>query len=257
MRVIVLQSGSNGNCTYVEAAGRRLLFDAGISGRQAQLRLAEFGREVTDVDALLISHDHRDHARAMGVFHRKFDLPVHVTEPTYRAAGQSNRLGVLDDLRHFTAGDALRFGAVRVETIPTPHDGADGVGFIVDDGLVRFGILTDLGYVFPELEQVIGTLDAVLLESNYDPGMLDHGPYPEFLKARIRGAGGHLSNVEAAQLLSQTSESHLQWACIGHLSEHNNCPELALRTHQEHINQGLKLHVASRYAASGEFRIER
>ncbi len=257
MRVIVLQSGSNGNCTYVEAAGRRLLFDAGISGRQAQLRLAEFGREVTDVDALLISHDHSDHACAMGVFHRKFGLPVHVTEPTYRAACHSSRLGVLHDLRHFTAGDALHFGAVRVETIPTPHDGADGVGFVVDDGAVRFGILTDLGYIFPELEQVLGTLDAVLLESNYDPRMLDHGPYPEFLKARIRGSGGHLSNVEAAQLLSQATGSRLQWACIGHLSEHNNCPELALRTHQKHMDRGLKLHVASRYAASGEFRIER
>lgn len=256
MRVIVLQSGSNGNCTYVEAGGQRLLFDAGISGRQAQLRLAQFGRAATDIDGLLISHDHSDHVRSMGIFHRKFGTPVHITTPTYQAACRTRRIGVMHDVQHFIAGETLRFGALSIETLPTPHDGADGVGFIVDDGAVRFGILTDLGFVFPELERALETLDAVLLESNYDPMMLAAGPYPEFLKARIQGQGGHLSNAEAARLIARAAGGRLQWACIGHLSEHNNCPEIALRTHQQHVRRDLKLHVASRYGASGEFLVE-
>ena len=200
MHVISLQSGSNGNCIYVEAGGVKLLFDAGISGIQAKERLALHGRDVASVDAVLISHDHVDHSRSMGIFHRKFGLPIYVTAKTYRAASRYG-LGEIDDLRHFCAGETLRFGKVTVETISTPHDGVDGVVFVVDDGKHRLGILTDLGHVFGDLEGVIGSLDAVLLESNYDPDMLANGPYPDWLKERIEGPGGHISNFEAAELL--------------------------------------------------------
>ena len=201
MRVISLQSGSNGNCFYVEAGDRRLLFDAGISGRQAELRLAEHGRDIRDVDALFISHDHRDHSASLGIFQRKFGVPVVVTEPTLEAAGRYKSLGKLDDVTFFQAGQCLASNGVRIETIPTPHDGVDGVGFVIDDGDSRLGILTDLGHMFDELIDVVRSLDAVVLESNYDPQMLARGSYPEFLQARIRGDGGHLSNEEAAMVL--------------------------------------------------------
>ena len=171
------QSGSNGNCIYVEAGGVRLLFDAGISGSQVKERLALHGRKPVGIDAVLISHDHVDHCRSMGNLHRKFGLPIYATAKTYRAASRY-RLGEIEDLHHFSSGDTLRFGKVVVETIPTPHDGVDGVVFVVDDGRHRLGILTDLGHVFGDLEAVIGSLDAVLLESNYDPEMLANGPYP-------------------------------------------------------------------------------
>jgi phosphoribosyl 1,2-cyclic phosphodiesterase len=114
----------------------------------------------------------------MGIYHRKFGLPVYVTADTYRAASRY-KLGQIEDLNHFSAGEALRFGDVTVETIPTPHDGADGVVFVVDDGEHRVGVMTDLGHVFGELEAIIGSLDAVVLESNYDPEMLAGGPYPD------------------------------------------------------------------------------
>ena len=199
--MVALQSGSNGNCIYVEADGVRLLFDAGISGRQAELRLAAHGRDIRDVDALVVSHEHRDHARGMGIYQRKYGMPVHVTRKTLAVSRSRHDLGEFSDLRHYTAGAVLRFGAVTVETVPTPHDGVDGVAFVVDDGRHRLGILTDLGHVFDGLKAVIASLDAVLVESNYDTTMLDEGFYPEPLKRRIRGAGGHLSNVEAAELV--------------------------------------------------------
>jgi len=217
MLVIPLQSGSNGNCVYVEAGGRRLLFDAGISGRQAQERLASLGRSIHEVDALLVSHDHADHARCLGIYHRKFGLPVHVTQKTLAAARRRTELGEVEGLCHFAAGETIRVDGVSIETIPTPHDGADGVAFVVDDGRRRVGILTDLGHVFAELADVVRSLDAVLIESNYDPDLLRDGSYPEWLKERIRGPGGHLSNAEAARLLAKSGKK-LQWVCLGHLS---------------------------------------
>jgi phosphoribosyl 1,2-cyclic phosphodiesterase len=250
MKVISLQSGSNGNCIYVEARGVRLLFDAGISGRQAQQRLLRHGRDIAQVDALLISHDHSDHSRCLGVFHRKFLLPVWVSPKTWAAANAANELGPLKAVHHFVPGQTLQFGDVRVETIRTPHDGADGAVFVVDDGQHRLGILTDLGHVFDGLCQIVGSLDAVLLESNFDPEMLENGPYPAFLQQRIRGPHGHLSNVEAAELLADTAGGRLKWACLAHLSQHNNHPALALRTHHRIVGGRLGLTVASRSAAT-------
>jgi len=255
MRMIVLQSGSNGNCVYVEGGGVRLLVDAGISGSQAQCRLASHGVDIHQVDALLISHDHRDHIRSLGIFQRKFGLSAYVTEITLAVAEEFCHLGKLGRVRFFEPGEVLRFGQLRVETIPTPHDAVQGVAFVFDDGQHRLGILTDLGHVFSELRRVIHTLDAVLLESNYDPQMLRQGDYPDWLKARIRGPQGHLSNPEAARLLRSTLGGRLRWACLGHLSENNNAPEIALQTHQDILQGDLPLAVASRYEVSEVFTV--
>jgi len=228
----------------------RLLFDAGISGKQAELRLAAHGRDIRRVDAVLISHDHSDHARCMGIFQRKFGLPLHVTTKTLDAAARRCRLGQIETVHHFEPTAVLRFGQVHVETIPTPHDGADGVAFVVDDGQHRLGILTDLGHVFDGLESLIGSLDAILLESNYDQQMLADGDYPDFLKQRISGPGGHLSNVESAELLRAAAGSRMQWACLAHLSQDNNGPEVALRTHHRMLGDRFPLHIASRHRAT-------
>lgn len=248
--MIALQSGSNGNCVFVETRGVRLLIDAGIAGIQVQERLAARGVHPPEFDALLISHDHSDHVRCMGVYHRKFGLPVYVTERTLLAARRRVKLGMIDDVRCFRSGGSFRVGGVTVETIPTPHDSVDGVGFVLDDGQCRLGILTDLGHVFAGLEEVLSSLDAVLLESNYDPEMLETGPYPALLKERIRGPHGHLSNDEAAALLSRAFRRRLQWACLGHLSEHNNDPAVALATHRAVLGGSRSLALASRYEAS-------
>jgi len=159
-------------------------------------------------------------------------------------------VGEIKDLRPYAAGSSLHFGTVTVETIRTPHDGVDGVAFVVDDGRHRLGILTDLGHVFDGLKTVIASLDAVLVESNYDPNLLAEGFYPEPLKRRIRGSGGHLSNVEAAELLRTSAGMRLNWACLGHLSEENNNPELALNTHREMLGDRFPLFVAGRDAAT-------
>ncbi len=249
MQVISLQSGSNGNCIYVETGGVKLLFDAGISAIQAERRLAAHDRDIAGVDAVLISHDHIDHSRCTGVYHRKFGLPIFATAKTYRAAARY-ALGEIDNLRHFTAGESLHFGEVTVETFSTPHDGVDGVVFVVDDGKRRLGILTDLGHVFSGLGDLIASLDAVVLESNYDPEMLANGPYPEFLKRRIEGPAGHISNFEAAEVLKANAGKRMKWACLAHLSEDNNTPQLAVKTHRRLLGKRLPIFVATRYRVS-------
>ncbi len=256
MRAISLQSGSSGNCIYVETCGVRLLFDAGITGIQAEERLAAHGRDIRTIDAVIISHDHSDHIRHAGVLHRKYGIPVYATPATLAAASARCPLGKMKDVRHFRSSDKLRFGDVLVHAIPTPHDGVDGAVFVIEAGEKRLGILTDLGHVFKDLARLVSSLDAVFLESNYDPDMLTHGPYPAYLKQRIKGPRGHISNVEAAEVLLIASASkRLQWACLAHLSEQNNNPDVALRTHRAVLSETLTLHVADRYRASEIFTV--
>jgi len=248
MRTFSLQSGSNGNCIYVEADGVALLFDAGISGLQAQRRLAARNRDIRRVAGVILSHDHIDHVRCAGIYQRKFHVPIHTTPATFRRIRRG--LGRVDDVRHFAAGDRLDFGPLTVHTLRTAHDAVDGVAFVVEADGKRLGILTDLGHPFAGLPELIRRLDAAYLESNYDPKMLEEGPYPAQLKARIRGRGGHLSNIESARLARIGARKRLQWVAAAHLSEQNNTPELAVQTHRHELGRGFTIHWASRYGPS-------
>ncbi len=246
---IALQSGSNGNCIYVETAGIRLLFDAGLNCSESARRLACHGKNIRDVDAVIISHDHSDHVRHAGALQRKFKLPLYMTEQTLDVSLVRHKLGRVDNVMHFRAGNSIHIGDVTIRTVPTPHDGVDGVVFIIESGHKKLGIMTDLGHVFEGLQHEISTLDAVFLESNYDTDMLTKGPYPSFLKKRIQGPRGHISNKESAELLS--CGKRLKWACLSHLSQQNNYPALALKTHRMIIPETLPLHVAGRDKATG------
>lgn len=250
---ISLQSGSNGNCIYVETEGVKLLFDAGISGIEASRRLESCGRDIRNVDALIISHDHSDHVRYAGVYQRKFGLPVFITSKTLERSAERHNLGKLHNINYFKTGEVIQCGNTLIQSIPSPHDGIDGAVFVISSRGKRLGILTDLGHAFKELYSVMESLDAVFIESNYDPQMLARGPYPAFLKKRIQGPHGHISNAEAAELL-QTG-SRLKWACLAHLSVNNNDPAIALKTHRGILGESLPLHTASRYSASGLFRV--
>jgi phosphoribosyl 1,2-cyclic phosphodiesterase len=249
LRFASLQSGSNGNCIYVESDDVRLLFDAGLTGAQTQQRLETFGVDITTVQAVIISHAHDDHIRYAGVLQRQYNLPIWMTPGAFEKVQTTKRLGQMSEPHLFSSGETLTFGTVQVETIPTTHDAPEGVCFVVDNGTVRLGIMTDLGSRFLGLKETIATLDGIYLESNYDSDMLENGGYPEELKQRIRGGQGHLSNMEAAELLLQPGK-RLRWACLGHLSKTNNRPETALETHRQILGESLPLHIAPRYEVS-------
>ena len=248
MLTFSLQSGSNGNCIYVEAGGARLLFDAGLSGLATANRMAQHGREIRDVQGVIISHDHIDHIQCAGILQRKFGIPIYVTRRTLAAT--YCKLGRLSDVRYFESGDTLEFGRARVHTIRTPHDAADGVAFVVECEGKKLGILTDLGHPFPGLQTLFEQLDAAYLECNYDPEMLESGSYPELLKARIRGHGGHLSNDEAARLLKSCTKKRPKWIAVAHLSAENNRPQLALEAQYTAVSRDYPVYHASRYDCS-------
>ena len=251
MEVITLQSGSAGNCVFVRSGQTRLLFDAGISGSNAESRLAEYGHDIRDCNALVLSHEHSDHISGVGVFHRKFGLPVYANLPTWNATRAKPSTGYIESPNYFVSGQQFQIGSLRIEALRTPHDAIDGVCFVIEDveSGRRFGLLTDLGHVFNGLIKVIGTLDAVIIESNYDDAMLRHGPYPQRLKDRISGKRGHISNKDAAELLAACDASQLQWACLGHLSAQNNSPDVALATHRERHGDRFPLFCADRDGA--------
>ncbi|MCU0710315.1 MAG: MBL fold metallo-hydrolase [Pirellula sp.] len=258
MEIITLQSGSAGNCVFVRSGETRLLFDAGISGSNAEIRLAEYGYDIRDCDGLVLSHEHSDHISGVGVFHRKFGLPVYANMRTWNATRAKPSTGYIGGPNYFESGKSFRIGSLRIETLRTPHDAIDGVCFVIEDveSGQRFGLLTDLGHVFSGLQKVIGTLDAVLIESNYDDSMLRNGPYPKHLKDRISGKRGHISNKDAAELLDACDASKLQWACLGHLSAQNNSPEVALATHRKRHGDRFPIFCADRNGALQLPRIE-
>lgn len=252
MEVITLQSGSSGNCVFVRSNDTCVLFDAGISGIKAQSRLAEFGYDIRDCQALVLSHEHSDHISGAGVIHRKFGLPVYANQRTWNATCSRPSIGDLGRPNHFDSGKPFRIGSLRIDPMRTPHDAANSVCFVIEDteSGQRFGLLTDLGHVFRGLQKVMGTLDAVLIESNYDDQMLRGGPYPQHLKERIAGKHGHISNDDAARLLDECGASQLQWVCLGHLSAHNNSPEIALATHRDRLGDRFSIFCADRDGAT-------
>lgn len=248
MIAISLQSGSDGNCYYVETNGTKLLFDAGITASMAARRLEEHGRDIKDIDALIISHDHGDHARHAGVYHRKYKMPVYITPKTMEAASKRHGIGRMNDISHFRVGDEIRLGDILIETIPSPHDAADGSLFVISSSGKRLGIWTDLGHLSDELYALVSTLDGLFIESNYDPLMLDNGHYPAFLKKRIKGPEGHLSNIDCAELLRAGTK--LQWACLAHISNNNNSPETAMETSRRIVGDNIPLYTANRYLST-------
>lgn len=247
MIVIPLQSGSTGNCIFVETRFGSFLFDAGISARCVEERLAVVGKNITDVEALFITHEHSDHIRCAAIYARKFNIPVYITPKTYNRGKKRFQLEGVIGLRHFEAGDTIEFTGITIRSIPTPHDSVDGSVFVISDGKINVGIFTDLGHVFQSLKEVMPTLDGIYIESNYDPEMLKNGTYPAYLKRRITGPGGHISNHDAANLIARYRSDRLQWVCLGHLSEENNSPEKVLTAHRKKLGTELPIGIASRY----------
>ncbi len=256
MKAISLQSGSNGNCIYVETSTMKLLIDAGLSARETQRRLECLGRRISDINAVLISHEHVDHSSSASVLCNRFGIPTYITPATEEALCRRRGCRCLSQARHFTSGSVLDFGPVKVETVPTLHDSVDGSAFVIEDQGLRLGILTDLGHVFKGLENVVRSLDAVFLESNYDPQMLKNGGYPVFLQRRIAGPGGHISNDESARLIADTGKIY-SWVCLAHLSKANNAPELAVSVHRGIVGMTQPYHVAPRDRIGEELTVQK
>ncbi|MFW6089762.1 MAG: MBL fold metallo-hydrolase [Gemmatimonadota bacterium] len=227
MRVTVLGSGSAGNATLVEADGAAVLVDAGFSGRDIARRLEGVDVDPAGLDGIVITHEHTDHTRGMGVLARRFGLPVYLTETTRDACAKLLR--GTEELRRYDVASPFEIGPLRFEPFLTAHDAADPVAVtVVDTGRGhRLGLATDLGRPTAAIRHALAGCHVLVLESNHDEAMLWSGPYPWPVKQRIASSHGHLSNRAAAAFAKELYHDELVAVVLAHLSEHCNEPELA------------------------------
>lgn len=225
MRFSVLASGSGGNCCYVETERTRVLIDAGLSCRETLRRLKSLHVEAAQIDALIITHEHTDHIRGAGPLARRLGIPVYINGPTYRQGLRA--LGHIPAPVVIQTGQTFPIGELRVETFTKCHDAADPIGLAVSCNGCRLGIITDLGRSTRVVEDRLKGCGALIVEFNHDVHKLDEGPYPLFLKRRISGPDGHLSNHQAADLIRVLAHQGLDVLVPAHLSSENNLPEIA------------------------------
>ncbi|HOP46475.1 MAG TPA: MBL fold metallo-hydrolase [Desulfobacteraceae bacterium] len=233
MKFSVLASGSSGNACYIEKGNTRVIIDAGLSSREIERRLGYIGVDPKSLDALIITHEHSDHIKGVGPFSRRFKLPVYINHKTLRIAQKT--LGGLPEPVIVKTGDTITIKELCIETFTKCHDAADPVGLVLShfngtsSNGKKLGIITDLGRSTGLVEDRLNGCHALIMEFNYDQEMLDQGPYPLFIKRRINGQDGHLSNKQAACLLETLSHENLEHVVLAHLSEINNQPEKAYR----------------------------
>jgi phosphoribosyl 1,2-cyclic phosphodiesterase len=227
MRFSVLGSGSRGNSVYIESGETGILIDAGFSGKEIETRLQSIGRNLSNVRALCITHEHNDHIRGAGVISRRCKIPTYINGGTL-AAGEK-RMGKLFAQKEFETGELLQIGDLQVRSFRISHDTADPVGYVVSDGKRSVGYCTDTGKVSHLIGQRLAECNGLILEFNHNLQMLKEGPYPLPLQQRVRSSRGHLSNEDAAEFLAGLIGDHLHTAVLAHLSETNNTPELARR----------------------------
>ncbi len=227
MRFASLGSGSKGNCLVAEAGDSRVLLDCGLSPRETERRLARLGLAATDLDGILVTHEHDDHVGHAYPFAARHGLPVYLTHGTRRAQEASGRPADGVALRMIEGREAFAVGALRVEPFTVPHDAREPVQFVLGDGARRLGVLTDLGAPTAHVEAMLSGCDALVLETNHDLEMLRDGGYPKWLKERITGPFGHLDNGAAGRLLAALDRSRLKHVVAAHLSQQNNREELA------------------------------
>lgn len=225
IRFACLGSGSQGNGLLVEAGETRILLDCGFTLREAESRLARLGLHPDQLDAILVTHEHDDHAGGVGRLAARHGISVYLTYGTRRAL-ESVLLPQLD-LHLIDSHTSFAVGDIEIHPFPVPHDAREPIQFVFTDGAVRVGVLTDTGTVTPHIRDMLNGCHALVLECNHDPEMLAQGPYPPSLKRRVAGRYGHLANPAAAELLASLDTGRLQHLIAAHLNQTNNTPDLA------------------------------
>src|SRR5688572_3751132 len=247
-----LNSGSNGNCFYIGNDSEAILIDAGISCRETEKRMKRLSLEMEKVRAIFVTHEHSDHITGIPALSKKYRLPVYITQSTLRSAN----IPVEQDLVYsFKPKKTLSIGALQVIAFKKSHDARDPHSFMITCDNVSVGVFTDIGYCCKEVIRHFGQCDAAFLESNYCEEMLIKGNYPYYLKQRIHGDEGHLSNTQALELFKNYRSRSLNHLILSHLSKNNNSPQLVERLFNEHAGS-TRIVVASRYEETPVFCIE-
>lgn len=235
LHLTVLASGSSGNCALVETPTTRVLIDAGLSAKRVAERLATAGVAPEQLDGILLTHEHSDHAAAIGVWGRRYGTPVYANSLTSESLSSLSK-GV--EWKIFQTGSRFQLGSLDVQSFSIPHDAAEPVGFVLGYEGQSLGFLTDLGFPTRMVIERVRSVHTLVIEANHDEKMLQEDTRrPWATKQRIMSRHGHLSNAAAAEVLASIAGNGLRRALLGHLSEDCNTPELALRTVRERLAQ--------------------
>ncbi|MGN0244022.1 MAG: MBL fold metallo-hydrolase [Lachnospiraceae bacterium] len=260
MQLTSIASGSSGNCIYVGEEKSHLLIDAGISGKRVEQALGELQVNPEELEGILVTHEHVDHIKGIGVLARKYRLPLYMTEKTGEYIKEHQCIGKMDDslIQYILPEQEFRVGEFTICPHRIWHDAADPVCYTVTTDTACASIATDLGDYDEWLAERLSGCDILFVEANHDEKMLEVGPYPYQLKQRILGQYGHLSNEKSGQLIARLYSDRLRNVFLGHLSKDNNYPELAYETVKlelQHDNpqilEQVSVQVARRDALSG------
>ena len=225
MTFTTLASSSSGNAALVSCGDTHILLDAGISAKQITAKLHMLGVAPSELSAILITHGHNDHVSGLRVLTKRAGAPIYATGPTCRAWYDKNccaEAGAL--MREQEAGTGVQIGRLWVESFPTPHDAAGSVGYSIAGDGSRMVLCTDLGHVTGQVRRAVEGCDLLVCEANHDEDWVRSGPYPYYLKRRILGDCGHLSNEAGAELAAWAVESGTRTVVLAHLSQQNNTP---------------------------------
>ncbi|MEG2380125.1 MAG: MBL fold metallo-hydrolase [Oscillospiraceae bacterium] len=251
MKICTLKSSSRGNAILVYTDTTKILVDCGVSGKALELGLKDAGVLASDIDAMVITHEHIDHIKGVGVMMRRYGLSTYANHGTWLS--MSDSLGKINDknIKVFNNSDSFEIGDIGIKPFSIPHDATDPVGYSFVKGTEKLSIATDIGELTPEMFESLRGSRAVLLEANHDVNMLEIGSYPFPLKRRIRGSLGHLSNDEAGEAAKLLTHLGTRNIILGHLSEENNYPRLAFQTVKNileenniHVGKDIELTVA-------------
>ena len=232
-----LFSGSSGNCIYIRKDRTSVLIDAGLSGKRIIEALHSIGENPAELSAILVTHEHSDHTRGVGILSRKFNVPVFANEGTWNAMEREIGPVNLQNKMYFNTDTEFEIGQLTVKAFPIPHDAAEPVGYNFFAGNRKITTATDIGHITKTLLGYLEASDLLFLEANHDIEMLKVGPYPWPLKKRIMGENGHLSNEMAGKVIAYFAEQGMRRFILAHLSKDNNFPELAYQTVYNALNE--------------------
>ena len=253
-----LFSGSSGNAIYLSDGTTSVLVDGGVSAKRIVHALEALDVDPATLSAILVTHEHNDHIHGIGPLARAFSLPVYATRGTW--CGMERTVGPLTREQRYaiTPNQPFKIGSLYFWAVPIPHDANEPVCYIVHNGVEKLALATDIGHIEQEMVEALSGAELVFLEANHDPEMLENGPYPIYLKRRIAGAKGHLSNESAAEIACALAKSGTREFLLAHLSQENNTPDIALKTVEKALRESgcsACVNVAARAEDGRIFRI--
>ena len=255
-----LYSGSSGNCSFVGTDNINILIDCGESQKKILTALESIGTNINQINAIVVTHEHSDHVKTLGAISKKYNIPVYANEKTFNNMPEQTELIKEENRKIFNTDDHFEIGDLQIHPFHIPHDAAEPCGYNIYNENNKISIATDIGHMDNNILKKLEESKFLLLESNYEPEILKYAKYPYYLKRRISGPNGHLSNQEASDTIIKLLSTGVNNIMLGHLSKETNFPELAYKTVMDEIinnkiNNNLTLNVASRIKPSDVINI--